>query len=357
MANYVYSTLILNGSKEAIVNLLNKALKHDKSSKRLSARMTGKRIASLTYCLTESSFLPRPKTYDHWDTTNSVNSFFNWFCHGCKNDQPAHLTKALSKLSEKRHAEIYNYLVAHPELFKPLPTGYRTALHLADKDSETSESSKQPKPRFPSEYYNHALELLHPKLLPAYRRYVRGYYRARKYQQDKYGAVGWREWSNLNYGCKWATFGGWKCLRDENGVLCLAAHVQSPWSPPHKIFDYISSQDGITAYAHGYDICEWGYTYVGTTHELTIIDPSKDICREDYLQELAKEKGIELTEEAISGKVEGFYPQVVDDRIISERTKAFENEIFLVLGFDENPLEKLARRRKKTTPSHEDLPF
>ena len=192
--------MIINGSKEDIVNLLNKAFKHDKVSKRLSAQMTGKKIASLTYCLTASSFIPRPKTFDNWDTANSVNSFFDWYRHGCKNRQPSR-TKASMGLFEKRHDEIYNYIITHPEVFKPLPDdSYDRVFHSIDKESGTIVLRKPSKPHFPSEYYDQALELMHPKLLPAYRKYLRGYYRARQYQQDKYGASGWYEWTHQNYG-------------------------------------------------------------------------------------------------------------------------------------------------------------
>ena len=84
MANYVDSTVFINGSKRAIVDLLNKGLKNNKLSLRVSARMPGEQIASLLaeldreHCLATFSFLPHPKTFDHWDTTNKMLDFTYW---------------------------------------------------------------------------------------------------------------------------------------------------------------------------------------------------------------------------------------------------------------------------------------
>lgn len=84
MANYVGSTVFINGSKRAILYFLNKGLKNNKLSLRVSTRMPGEKIASLLadidrkHCLATFSFLPHPKTFDHWDTTNKMLDYENW---------------------------------------------------------------------------------------------------------------------------------------------------------------------------------------------------------------------------------------------------------------------------------------
>lgn len=47
MANYIDSTVFINDSKRAIVDFLNKGLKNNKMSLRVSIRMHGEQIASL----------------------------------------------------------------------------------------------------------------------------------------------------------------------------------------------------------------------------------------------------------------------------------------------------------------------
>ena len=167
----------------------------------------------------------------------------------------------------------------------------------------------------------------------AYRKYVRGYRRAVAYQQKKYGVVGWYEWNSKHYGCKWAAFERWKCLKDENGILCLSAEVDSPWAPPVTFFKYMNSLEGITVYAYGMEACYWGYMWNGRTLEDAEINPDKDSRYEHMLQEYADEKGVDLNSyEAQHGCVPGFYPEEVYGRILTEYLDKYKAEINSELG-------------------------
>ena len=265
MANYVDSTVFINGSKRAIVDFLNKGLKNNKQSLRVSCRMSGEHIAALlsdldrAQCLATFSFLPHPKTFDHWDTTNKILYFEGW----CKR--------------------------------------------------------------------NGATEATDP--VEAYRKYVRGYRRAVAYQQKKYGVVGWYEWNSKHYGCKWAAFERWKCLKDADGSLCLSSEVESPWAPPITFFEYMNNLDGITIYAYGMEACYWGYMWNGRTLEDAEINPDKDSRYEQMLQEYADEKGVDLNSyEAQHGCIPGFYPEEVYGRILTEYLDKYKAEINSELG-------------------------
>ena len=266
MANYVDSTVFINGSKRAIVDFLNKGLKNNKLSLRVSIRMPGEQIASLLadldreHCLATFSFLPHPKTFDHWDTTNKMLDFAYW----CKKNG---LT-----------------------------------------DDHTSED--------------------------AYRKYVRGYRRAVAYQKKKYGLVGGYEWNVKHHGTKWAAFERWKCLKDEDGILCLTAEVESPWSPPITFFEYMNALDEITVYAYGREYFYYGYKYNGRTGESVDVEIKESDSRyQTSLQEYAAEKGVDLNSyEAQHGCIPDFYPEEVAGRLLEEYLDQYKAEIYSELS-------------------------
>lgn len=325
MANYIDSTVFINGSKRAIVDFINKGLKNNKLSLRVSTRMSGEQIASLLadldreHCLATFSFLPYPKTFDHWDTTNETLCFACWYENGCQ----AESKHVDVNLYSKRSQEIRDFMLAHPEDFQPVVRTIdgRPIYHCSSSIPYT--------PSFVPEDYDRALGMIHPEQKASYRKYVRGYRRAVAYQKKKYGVVGWYDWAAKHHGCKWAAFEQWKCLRDENGILCLSSEVESPWCPPITLFEYMNNLDGITVYAYGMEACYWGYMWNGRTHEDAEINPDKDSRYEHMLQEYADEKGVDLNSyEAQHGCIPGFYPEEVYGRILSEYLDKFKAEIY-----------------------------
>lgn len=338
MANYIDSTVFINGSKKAIVDFLNKGLKNNKLSLRVSTRMPGEQIASLLadldrkHCLATFSFLPHPKTFDHWDTTNKMVSFLEWYKNRCE-DKSRDIEDARATYFA-RDKEIYDFMIAHPNDFQPITHEeiHKDVVEFyhgmgIDLARTTSTSN------FSQEDYDRAVGMIHPELIAPYRKYVRGYRRAVAYQKKKYGLVGWYDWAVKHHGCKWASFERWHCLKDANGILCLTAEVESPWAPPITFFEYMNNMDGLTVYAYGREACYWGYMWNGRTREGAEVDPDKDSRYEQLLQEYADEKGVDLNSyEAQHGCAPDFFPEEVEGRILNEYLDRYKVEIAKEIG-------------------------
>ena len=108
MANYVYNTFFIKGTKQSVADLLNLGLKRTKTGNRVSAQMSGEEMVSLLNgmerSLQFSSFIPRPKTYDEYDTTNPMKDFIGWYAGGCTGS-----CKDDADMYQKRMAEIIEY--------------------------------------------------------------------------------------------------------------------------------------------------------------------------------------------------------------------------------------------------------
>ena len=119
MANYVYNTFFIKGTKQSVADLLNLGLKRTKTGNRVSAQMSGEEMVSLLNgmerSLQFSSFIPRPKTYDEYDTTNRMLDFVSWHARGWTDSD-----KDDTDTYPKRMAEINEYIETHPELFPPI---------------------------------------------------------------------------------------------------------------------------------------------------------------------------------------------------------------------------------------------
>ena len=339
MSYYADSTVFIKGSKKAIVDFLNIGLKNDKLSLRVSTKMKGEQIASLLSELDAEnrldtlSFLPRPKTFEHWDTTNEVLCFWIWVTRGCPTK-----SHSLEDGESSQDAialtgnDIYEFMLAHPNDFHLVE-----AKPLEDPEGVYLSSGGEPnRPHFEWSDYDRAVEMMHPELIAPYRRYIRGYHRAVAYQKKKYGLVGWLNWDQKR-GINWAAFDEWKCLKDEEGIMYLASEMESPWSPQITFFEYMNNLEGITVYACGHDEYDLGYMWNGKTLEETKIDPKKDSRYEQMLQEYADEKGVNLnTYEAQYGRSPFFIYEHVSWSIIKEYLDRYKAEIYAELGLEEN---------------------
>jgi len=342
MANYVDSTVFINGSKRAIVDFLNKGLKNNKQSLRVSCRMSGEHIAALlsdldrAQCLATFSFFPKPKTFEHWDTTNEMLSFREWYKNGCTADkQPPGDMKAFMDSYRAKEKEIYDFMLVHPNDFRPIiPEEKDPVLVAFNRGQGIDPARSTSTPNFDPGDYDRAVGMMHPELVASYRKYVRGYRRAVAYQKKKYGLVGWYNWAAKHHGCKWAAFERWKCLKDADGIICLTAVVDSPWAPPVTFFKYMNSLEGITVYAHGREAFSYAYTYNGRTGETEEIEIRESDSRyQKLLQEYADEKGVDLNSyEAQHGCIPDFYPEEVAGRMLREHQDRYKAEIYAELG-------------------------
>ncbi len=307
MANYVYNTFFIKGTKQSVADLLNLGLKRAKTGKRVSAQMSGEEMVSLLngmeQCLQFSSFIPRPKTYDEYDTTNRMLDFVGWYARkwteSGKDDTDTY---------PKRMAEINEYIESHPELFPPIeqPEKEKTDLYIiADA------------------YQLKALRMMHPELVEEYKKYVRGYKRAKAYQAKKYGAVGWYDWDCKNYGCKWSMeIERWAVVKETDDCFCLSAFTETPWSPPIAFFDFLNKKEGITIYAYCHEPFEWACLCNGRTDE--VID--KNVSKEEHYAEY--EEKYKNSEDYNPD----WMPEAVDDLIIHDYIDAFKAEIAKEIG-------------------------
>ena len=267
MANYVYNTIYLKGSKTAMAGLINKGLRGNQSSLRVDSSMSGEEIVrfleTLNKPLEMRSFIPRPRTFDRWDTTNDCRSLYIWFTGGY--DMPEE--QRTKELKEQRHQAVTDYMHAHPDLFR-----------LLTNDEEQPFCPKGTK-YYDRADYDRAVRMMCPDMYVVYRRYCRAYKRAKRYQQAKYGVVGWYDWNCRTYGCKWSMpFEQWKLEKETDDSLVLSAYMETPWSPPIPFFDFLNKQDGITLFAHGYEEqASYGFFADGIKDDVEWFEPDKSI--------------------------------------------------------------------------------
>ena len=263
MAEYTDTTIYFKGSKKAVVDFLNRGLKVDKSKDRIPLRKTGEEIVALLNGLDKplhmGSYLPRPKTFDTWDTTNKLRDFYQWYIEGCARYSD-------HEILEERVKEIENYMLTHPSDFQKVPLEKDELFGSPDEAEGFIYSD-----------YDRALRMLHPELILEYEKYVRGYKRAKAYQQKKYGVVGWYDWNCENYGCKWdEKLENWELKYERDDSIVLSAQMETPWSVPIAFIEYINQIEGITIYAYGGEAFAYFFSYNGRTGKVVWKDPDKD---------------------------------------------------------------------------------
>ena len=131
MADYAETTLFIKGSKKAVAGFLNRGLRARKSDRRVTLRMTGGEIVELLNGLEKplqmGSYLPRPKTFDIWDTTNKMYDLYYWYVHGC-------VRHFEHRWMDERVDEIEEFMEAHPSDFQKVPQEKDPLFSNPDKD-------------------------------------------------------------------------------------------------------------------------------------------------------------------------------------------------------------------------------
>ena len=306
MANYVYNTFFIKGTKQSVADLLNLGLKRTKTGNRVSAQMSGEEMVSLLNgmerSLQFSSFIPRPKTYDEYDTTNRLLDFVGWYARKWTESDKDDTEY------QKRMAEINEYIETHPELFPPI---------------EQPEKEKTDSYIIADAYQLKALRMMHPELVEEYKKYVRGYKRAKAYQAKKYGAVGWYDWDCKNYGCKWSMeIERWAVVKETDDCFCLSAFTETPWAPPIAFFDFLNKKEGITIYAYCFEPLAWACMCNGRTDEVIDKDLSEEEHYAEYEERYKNSKDYDPD----------FMPEAVDDLIIHDYIEGFKAEIAKEIG-------------------------
>jgi len=257
----ITNIIFIKGSKQTIVDFINRGLKGSKVKKRVSESMSGaeivNRLNSYGYPIAMTSYIPMPKTYLTYDTTNSVKSFYSWYVEGMGPDDTID-----SYISHARQKELDDFIDSHKDVFCEQLYGIPC--------------------------YNHAMKLLHSELEETYRLYRHNYYQARSYQKRKYGIIGWLDWCRTNYGCTWpAPFDVWRLYKETKDSLCLVIEMNVSALIPDVFLRYLNSMDGLTVYAYGNDNeeYEFWYQFNGQNNEITKKNPWKDRNYKRHLKE------------------------------------------------------------------------
>ena len=252
----ITNIIFIKGSKQSIVDFINRGLKGCKSKVRISADMTGEQIADRLNghgCpITMRSYLPMPATFFHYDTTEGPLSFGLWYQWGCRDNSDDYD----QDLFHARRQEMYDFLKAHPERF------------TADEDGNYEYTD-----------YDQALKDIHSELIDAYCKYLHRYACAASYQKRKYGVIGWEEWGLKYYGCPESVpLDLWKLKCETKEELCLSFQAIDALDYPIAFLKFINGLDGITVYAYGFDDCtcpSW-YQYNGRKDEVVWKDALED---------------------------------------------------------------------------------
>ena len=276
----VTNFIFIAGSKQAVVDFINRGLKGSKVRNRVSELMSSAEIVNRLnnhgYPISMTSYIPMPRTYLTYDTTNSVKSFYSWYVEGMG---PYDMID--SCISHARQKELDDFIDSHKDMFSEQLYGIPC--------------------------YNHAMKLLHPELKEAYRLYRHNYYQAKSYQKRKYGIIGWLDWCRANYGCTWpAPFDVWRLYKETKDCLCLVIEMNVSALIPDVFLRYLNSIDGLTVYAYGNDNEDYDFWYQfnGQNNEFTKKNPWKDRNYKKYLKEFEKAEEDEGYQESSAvGKV------------------------------------------------------
>lgn len=180
MPNWVSNTVTIKGTKKEMFNFFKKVNPKVKQVENWNDYV----ISLNSLKLTMRSWLPMPKTFVDWDTTNHMMSF-DWYC-----------MEDLKKLKKK----------------------YKTTT---------------------SRGYLNAMATLQAKYLE----YVKGYKAAKRYQKQKYGVVGWYDYNCLTLGCKWnAQIEDFRVVAEEENVITIKCSMETPWSAPIPFLERMAKQ-------------------------------------------------------------------------------------------------------------------
>ena len=276
ISNFIF----IKGSKQSIVDFINRGLEGSRVKKRVSDSMSGAEIVNRLndhgYPISMTSYIPMPRTYLTYDTTNTVKDFYSWYVEGMG---PYDMIDC--HISHARQKELDDFIDSRKDVFGEV--------------------------LYEIPCYNHAMKLLHPELKDAYRLYRHNYYQAKSYQKHKYGIIGWLDWCRTNYGCTWpAPFDVWRLYKETGDNLCLAIEMNVCALIPDVFLRYMNSIDGLTVYAYGNDNEDYDFWYQfnGQNNEITKKNPWKDRNYKKYRKEFEKTEEDESYQEySAVGKV------------------------------------------------------
>lgn len=221
MPNWVQNEIAIKGKSADLVKFINDGLKGSFKYCRNKLQITelnqetidqinnlsGKRRLSF------ASYVPMPKTFIKWDTTNQKCKFDDWIERG-KSTNFGNYDKELFQKIRAYFEENKEKWVAiakekYADIVKWDSEYERYAEHLAAADM------------FPNEYEEYLKVYSEP------------YDNAVAEQKQKYGVVGWYDWRRKNYGTKWdADFDNITLVHLLDDYAILYVSMETAWSMP-----------------------------------------------------------------------------------------------------------------------------
>lgn len=179
MPNWSFNTIAIRGTKKQVINFLNEGLKRTHGRKKgfalLAENATAVEIEDKlrNYGLSLRSWLPMPRTFLRFDTTNKLPDFHWW---------------------------VYDKLKRKVEF----------------KDIESN------------------IEMYKEKYADEYKKYCEGYEKAKEYQLHKYGYVGWYDYNRATLGTKWnSNIENWGIVSAADDCFILTAYCETAWNLPY----------------------------------------------------------------------------------------------------------------------------
>ena len=173
MSNWVQNQVALKGTKEQMTKLFNQVYDNVETWEDVENNIE-------TWELTMRSWLPMPKTFEDFDTTNSIETFEMKY---------GELLKAAENLPVDEYEQVEN--------------GYRMA----------------------------------------YQVYVKQYNAAKHYQEKTYGCVGWYDYNKKTLGTKWNAQIEHLHIASElekDDVVVVYFYVQTAWTEPIPFLEHLA---------------------------------------------------------------------------------------------------------------------
>lgn len=224
MPNWVYNTIAVKGSKKNVIEFIKKI------NKKVSIDDS---IDTILYTLNKSkkrpsfdSFVPMPKTFADYDTTNHYNGDGVHHEVARRTNLYANLkfVDGVDKSNFYKSLEKANKYIIDYNIDKVVTL---SCLHqiLFNEFATVSSLSKDEVENIVKDYAN----ALYDEVI--------AYKKATKYQKEKYGVVGWYDWSCANYGVKWnARFNEFDLDMVGNEYL-LKLYCETAWDVPYEFLN------------------------------------------------------------------------------------------------------------------------
>lgn len=221
MPNWVYNTIAVKGKKKDVIEFMkkmNKNISIDDSKDTI--------INALNNCTKKpsfSTFVPMPKTFRDYDTTNHYNG--KDVHHEVTNRTNLYVNLKLKEDVDrtnfyKSFRDANKYIIDSND-DKDAVISY-LCLILFNEFSLVSGLGGDKVEKIVKDYANALYDE------------VTAYKKATKHQKEKYGVVGWYDWSYANYGVKWNADFSEFCIDEINDEYLFKFYCETAWNVPNE---------------------------------------------------------------------------------------------------------------------------